>query len=514
MPGKSISTSKVKQIVLHLSCGTPLKQISKSLLISRNTVKKYKELIKYKGYNFASLLELSDTELETVLDGRGSDINERLVKLEPLFPGFVEELKRTGVTRHMLWVEYRSKIPEGYGYSQFCECFRIWSATRTATMHLEHVPGDKLFIDFTGKKLYLTDPDTGEMKPVEVYVAILGYSQLTYVEAIHSQQKVDFIQATENAMIYFGGATKVIVPDNLKSAVKKANKYEAELNELFLELANHYQTSVLPARSYKPRDKALVENAVNITYKRIFAPLRDKVFFDLFTLNQAIKELLELHNNQPFQRNPTSRRQIFDAEEKELLQPLPDYRFEIKQIREVTVMKNSHVQLHDDSHYYSVPYRFIGKKIKIIYTTTQVAVYYNRERIALHIRTRKPYSYTTQKDHLPSTHQFVSDWNPDKFLSLAENVGPGVKEYITQILNSKAYPEQTYRSCVGILSMEKKFGRDRLIKAIERASEYGVYNYTTISNILTSGLDRLESESSAQSTLPLHENIRGADQYK
>jgi transposase len=515
MAGKSIMMSKLKQILLQRSNGIGLQTISKTLDLSRNTVKKYLRLIEVRGYDPVKLLDMSDEELEAILNDPDELTVARQTSLEELFPYFEQELQRTGVNRGVLWSEYRRQYPDGYGYSQFCERLKHWLASQAATLHLEHTPGDKLFIDFTGKKLFIVDPESGEQLPVEVFVAILGYSQLTYAEAVFTQQLLDCIRATENAFLYFGGVTRVIVPDNMKTAVTKANKFEAQLNALFLELANHYQTSVLPARSYKPRDKSLVEGAVNIVYSRIFAPLRDQVFYSLKTLNEAIADLLETHNNLPFQRKPQSRRQLFEAEERRTLLSLSVDRFEVKQFREVTVMKNCHVHLHDDHHYYSVPYRYIGKKVKLVYTASQVSVFYNKERIACHNRERKVYGYTTHKQHLPSTHQFVSEWNPDKFIQWAAGIDPVVKDYITHILDSKVYPEQAYRSCVGILSQERKVGRDRLIRAIARATQFGTYNYTTVHKILTLGLDRLDEPAlPAQNALPFHENIRGADHYQ
>jgi len=507
--------SKLKQILLQRSNGIGLQTISKTLDISRNTVKKYLRLIEDRGYDPAALLKMGDEELEALLEEPDEPGAARQSSLAELFPYFEQELQRTGVNRGVLWSEYRRQYPDGFGYSQFCERLKQWLASQSATLHLEHTPGDKLFIDFTGKKLFIVDPETGEQIPVEVFVAILGYSQLTYVEAVFTQQLLDCIRAAENAFLYFGGVTRVIVPDNMKTAVHKADKFEAQLNALFLELATHYQTSVLPARSYKPRDKSLVEGAVNIVYSRIFALLRNQVFYSLKALNEAIAGQLEAHNSLAFQRRPQSRRELFETEERPTLLPLPADRFEVKQYREVTVMKNCHVHLHDDHHYYSVPYRYIGKKVKLVYTASQVAVFYNKERIACHNRERKAYGYTTHKQHLPSTHQFVSDWNPDKFIQWAAAIDPAVKDYITHILDSKVYPEQAYRSCVGILSQERKVGRDRLVKAVIRATQFGAYNYTTVHKILTLGLDRLDEPAEpAQASLPFHENIRGAGHYQ
>jgi transposase len=352
-----------------------------------------------------------------------------------------------------------------------------------------------------------------EVTEVEVYVAILGYSQLTYVQAVASQRKEDFISATENALHFFGGVPQVLILDNLKSAVTKADKYEAEVNSTFLDFANHYGTTVLPTRSYKPQDKAHVERAVNIAYSRIFAPLRNQVFYSIKSLNEAISEQLTAHNNKHFQNRPISRRELFNQGEKNFLGVLPADRYQIKQSKEATVMKNGYVQLN--KHYYSVPYRFIGRKVKLIYTTSDVSVFYNRERIAYHRYSTKQFSHSTIKEHLASTHQFISEWNPEKFTGWAASISPVVLEYITRILQAATYPEQAYRSCVGILSFDKKVGRQGFIGAIERATYYGAFNYTMIRKILQSGLDLVAfGDEEHSGPLPAHDNIRGPRAYQ
>jgi transposase len=516
MAGKTIIMSKLKQIIRLRNEGIALQTIARAVSISRNTVKKYLRLIEVKGLDTVSMLQMEDNALEALLDDPDPEEQERLAYLEELFPYFERELTRTGVTRWVLWGEYKQQYPAGFSYSRFCAHFSQWKRSRSATLFFEHEPGDKLFIDFTGKKLAVVDAATGQLTEVEIYVAILGFSQLTYVQAVTSQRKEDFIAATENALHFFGGVPKALVPDNLKSAVVKADKYEAELNAGFLDFANHYGTSVLPARSYKPRDKAHVERAVNIAYSRIFAPLRNQVFYSLKTLNAAIAELLAGHNNKSFQQRPVSRRTLFEQEEKQLLSPLPVERFELKKFKEVTVMKNGFIQLSEDKHYYSVPYRFIGCRVKVIYSVTQVSVFYNRERIAYHARSSKRYGHSIVHDHMSSSHQFVSEWNPDKFTGWAKAISPAVGDYITHILEAASYPEQAYRSCVGILSYEKKVGRPRLIQAVERATYFGAYNYTIIKKILQSGLDQLAfgEETLPGQTLPEHTNIRGAAAYK
>lgn len=514
MAGEAISMTKLKQIFLLRNQGVPLERISKNVQSSRNTVKKYIRLATQKGLSFDELAARDDHELEKLFADPLQVSKHRYHDLEELFPWIAKELGRTGVTRWILWGEYKSRYPDGYGYSHFCEYYKQWSESQHATMHFEHEPADKMFIDFTGKKLQIIDQETGEIQDLEVFVALLGYSQYTYVQVLRSQKKEDFIEAVQNALHYFGGVPRALVPDNLKSAVTKADKYEPDLNETFLDFANHYQTTVLPARSRKPRDKALVENAVNLVYQRIFAPQRNESFFSIDQLNFVIREQLDKHNDQNFQKEPVSRRYKFLKEEKSLLGSLPRERYEIKQYKTAKVMKNCHVQL--DKCYYSVPYRYIGKTVKLIYTTRHVSIFQGTDRIAFHERGLTPFSYRTQGEHLPSTHQFVSQWSPEKFLNWADKISPSVKAYIEQILGQKNYPEQTYRSCVGILSFEKKVGRERLIKAIDRASSYQAYNYKVIKNIIAGKLDKLIEDPTGirQQNLPFHENIRGKENYK
>lgn len=515
MAGKTINMSKLKQIILLRGSGTPLQTIARSLQLSRNTVKKYLRLIEVKGLPANELLSLSDPALDALFDDPDPADQERLASLIKWFPHFEKELKRTGVTRWTLWGEYRRDHPDGFSYSRFCDHFKQYRISRAASLHFEHEPGDKLFLDFTGKKLSIVDPLTGTVTPLEVYVAVLGYSQLTYVEAVMSQRKEDFIAATENALRYFGGVPKVLIPDNLKSAVTKADNYEPAVNDDFLDFANHYQCAVMPTRSYKPRDKAHVERGVSIAYYRIFAPLRDRIFYTISQLNDAIRDLLQVHNDQPFQKRPVSRRQLFEQNEKGFLKPLAVERYELKKFRFATVMKNGYVQLWEDKHYYSVPYRFIGSKVKIIYTNTQVSIFKSNERIAYHIRSPRQFGHTTVHEHMPSSHQFVSEWNPDKFINWAASIDPVMASYVTKILKSAAYPEATYRSCLGILAMEKKVGRQRLIDAVTRATYFGSYSYNVVKNILLNNLDQSPiEEQSTTPSLPEHENVRGASSYQ
>ena len=515
MAGKIVRMYKLKQIISLKMQGQSRKSIAKAVGTSKTTVKKYLQLIESNCWDNELLLSMEDHELESLFTGPPQDMTLRFADMQGMMEYFVKELQRVGVTRWVLWGEYKNKHPDGYSYSQFCYYLQQYIKAKSATMHFEHEPGDKLFIDYAGKKLHIVDAHTGEIKDVEVYIATLGYSQYTYVEASMNQQKETFIRSTENALHFFGGVPKVLVCDNLKSAVTKASKYEADINSDFMDFANHYHTAVLPTRSAKPKDKAHVEKSVSIIYSRIYAKLRDRVFHTLEELNVAIKEHLAEHNNTLFQGKDYSRLQCFEKDEKNHLKPLPSERYQLKEYYQMQVLKNCHVQLHKDKHYYSVPYRYIGEKVQLICTQTTVSIYHKTERIAVHSRDFRPYKYTTTKEHLPSTHQFVADWNPAKFIKWAASIHADVEQYIKKILDSNAYPEQTYRSCVGILSMEKKVGKERLIAACRRADYFNVYNYKVIFNILNGKLDVMkpDEENSSQMILPLHENIRGAEYY-
>jgi transposase len=516
MANKPVSMSKIRHVLQLIAQGRSKLLIASQTGVSRNTLKKYLKAFEHSGLSFTEVNALSDADLEALfIKPLEKPLDPRLQTLFSLFAAMDKELKRKGVTRFLLWQEYRRTHPDGYGISQFKHYFAQWRAQVNPSMRMEHKAGDKLYVDFAGDKLTIIDKQSGEVQPVEVFVAILGASQLTYVEAVMSQQKEDFIAACEGALHYYGGVPAAIVPDNLKSAVIKSSKYEPVLNETFADFAQHYGTTVLPARAYHPQDKALVEGAVKVVYTRIYAKLRTGHYFTLDDLNKAILVALEQHNAALLKGRNYSRRQQFEEVERHAMAPLPPLRYELKKHLFATVMKNGHVSLSADKHYYSVPYRFIGKKVKLMYSRNTVEVFYHYERIALHKRIKSPYNYTTDKEHMASTHRFVSDWTPERFLNWAATIHDDVRLYILKILDRKQHPEQGYKSCVGILSFAKKVGNERLIKACQRALGYGIYNYKTIQSILEKGMDTYdESEENKQLKMPLHENIRGEQYYQ
>ncbi len=516
MANKTILMSRIKQILRFYTQGISKKKISELTGSSRNTVKKYIHKFLKEHLTYEDIHKMSEHELELMF-GQIEPLSrdERFDELERLFPEMEKQMKRKGMTLLLLFEQYRKDYPKGYGITQFYKYYRLFANRIQPVMHIEHKAGDKLYVDFAGDKLSVVDPETGEAKEVEVFVAILGCSQLTYVEAVHSQKKEDFIKACANALTYFGGVPAAIVPDNLKSAVTKSSRYEPAINDTFADFAEHYNTAVLPARAYRPKDKALVEGMVKIIYRTIYTHVTQKVHTSLTSLNEAIKETLEALNNASFKGRDYSRRQQFEELERSALQPLPSYPYQFKQQVMATVMKNGYTCLSVDKHYYSVPYRFIGKKVKILYTSSLVEIFYCYERIASHQRSYDKYQYTKVQEHLTPAHRYLEDWCPEKLIEKASAIDEQVAAYILAVIEQKQHPEQAYKSCSDILSLLGKVGKERLSNACKRAHSFKVYNYSIIKQILEKNLDYLSDEEKEEFfTMPEHHNIRGSDYYE
>jgi transposase/biotin operon repressor len=515
MSQRRISMKKIREIMrLHEQSKLSQRQISQALGMSRPVISDYITKIKSAGLTFIDIEKMPDETLLNILQGNKTSDNKLHEELQKKFIHFTRELKRVGVTRQILWEEYILENPGGYSYSQFCYHFQVWQNMSEITMHIEHKAGDKLFVDFAGKKLKLTDRITGEIKEVEVFVAILGASQLVYVEASMSQKKEEWIHLNENALRYIGGVPRAIVPDCLKSAVTKTDKYEPDINPEYFDFARHYGTTILPARPAKPKDKSLVEGAVKITYSWIYAKLRDRVFFSLEELNAAIIEMLKAFNSRTMQRPGISRRELFDTTEKDVLRPLPVDRYELKQFKSLTVQFNYHIYLSDDIHYYSVPYRYKGRKVDVFFTERAVEVYSGNVRIASHLRNRRKNGYTTQRNHMPESHKWEDNWDPEKLTNMAKLKGDAVATVVETVLSSRQHPEQSYKTCLGILSLAKKYEESRLNRACELAIYYNNCTYKMINNILSNNMDLVsEEEKVSEFTLPEHDNIRGNQYY-
>lgn len=516
MANRRISMRKMREIFrLHKECGLSQRKIAKALNISRPVVRQYISDFNASGLTNDEIKDMSDDKLLELLNGNNRCESERYKTLTSKFEYFAKELKKTGVTLQLLWEEYITEHPDGYSYAQLCHHFKVWRNSSELTMHIKHKAGDKVFVDFTGKKLQVINRETGEIRNTEVFVGLLGASQLTYVEATLSQKKEDWIRVNENTLHYFKGVPAAIVPDCLKSGVTRGDKYEPDINPEYLDFARHYNTTILPARPNHPKDKALVEGAVKIVYAWIFARLRDRVFFSLKELNEAIWEELERYNSKLMQKLQVSRKQLFDDIEQSKLKPLPIERYRIRQFKRLKVQFNYHVFLSDDKHYYSVPYQYRGRKADIIYTDTHIEVYCNNIRIAHHRRNKKSNGYTTLGYHMPPQHKWLDDWNPEKITRWAAQKGESVKAIVEIILKRKQHPEQGYKVCFGILKLADRYGGDmRLNNACRRALYFKHYSYKGIENILKNGLDELQDDQNLfEQSLPEHENIRGNEYY-
>jgi len=508
--------TKIRSILRLYAQGVSKKNISEKAGATRNTVKKYIRQFIAMNKPLEEFDKLSDSELELLFSIKEQkEPEKRLQELITVFPEVEKALKRKGVTKEGVWRKYYETHPDGYRETQFRQHYNRWSKQVNSAMHVEHKAGDKMYVDYAGQHLQIADDTTGEIKNVEVFVAILGASQLTYVEASYTQQKEDFITSCENALHYFSGVPQAIVTDNLKSAVTKSSKYEPTLNEAFSDFILHYNMAALPAGPYKPKHKALVEGAVKLIYKTIYAVINDRVFTSLEDLNIAIREALEEHNNRLMKYRPYTRRQVFEEVERQELQPLPLRRYDLKRKKVVTVMKNNYVCLAEDKNYYSVPYEFIGKKVNIFYSQTEVEVFHRYERIAFHKRDRTPYRYITVDEHMAYKNRFMTEWTPEKFIERAAKVGEDTRQYIINILEKRQHPEQAYRSCQGILSFASKVGNERLDKACRRALMYRDYSYMTIKTIIERRMDLvpIDTEEGGK-IMPLHGNIRGKTYYK
>ncbi len=513
MANKKTSMSKVRQVIKLFSQRMGKKKIAERLGMSKHTVKYYVELYNRLKIPWDELCKNTDFDLDKLFHpAQETPLTERLEHLYNFFPAMEKQLRRRGMTVGKQFREFKALNPDTYAETSFYAYYNKWKKKVHPSMHIEHKVGDKMYVDYAGATLPYVDTDTGEIKRAQVFVAILGWSQYAYVEAMPSQAIEDFITACENALRFFNGVPLAIVPDNLKSAVVKASKHEPTLNENFKAFADHYGIAILPARSRKPQDKAHVENMVKLSYQRIYTNIPENQIMPLSELNSTIiKHLCEL-NNTTLTGRECSRTDLLIMEQASL-QPLAETLYEMRKIKQVTVMKNGHIYLTEDQHYYSVPYELIGKKLRLQYSRSQVEIYEKYQLIALHKRIRSPHNYTTEPTHMPAQHRYVTEWSPIFFIEKAKAIDPSVEYYISQVLAKKQHPEQAYKSCQGILSFSKRVGNSRLIKACKRAHEIGYYNYKIIDQILKQNLDRYEQD--PQTTLmPRHDNIRGADYYQ
>lgn len=514
---KKLDPMDLKQIIrLHLE-GLSNRGISKTLGIGRNAINNYMQLFTSCDMTFDALLELNDPDFKELFSSKTTINNDRYNQLMQYFEKVNYAKNHPGFTFLYHYQQYKSQVENPYSYTQFMEHYNRKHSKLKGSMKLEHQAGHEVMIDFAGKHLYITDKETGELIGVEVFVAILPFSHYTYVEACMSQKREDLLSCIGNTLQYYGGVPKAIVSDNLKSAVTRASKYEPQINKSLKDFAHHYACALNPARAYSPQDKALVENAVNLAYQRIYYPLRDMVFFSLSELNKEIRRLLEAYNDLLFQRKESSRRELFQSIEKSTLKVLPLAAYEMKEYRRAKVQKMGYVYFSPDKNYYSVPYRFIGKQTQIHYTNSWVEVYYNSERIAIHRRERARGVYITIKKHLSSTHQAYKDWSPEYFKTLAKKHGEAVMMFVEGLIHQSDYPEIAYKRAIGVIQLHREYGSERLNNACQRALYGNALKYYTVKNILKNNLDKeylsIDNLNLTETHIPKHDNIRGAETY-
>ena len=531
---------QIRMILQQLQKGISHRRIARSLNISRNTVKYYVDRFLASSFSFQELLGLEDEALSALVYKQECSITtSEALSAGPGYPGpaesahrpsdfekqvpyFLKELGRKGVTRMLLWQEYIGQNPDGYRYTQFCERLSRHQQLRGASMHFEHHPGQVLMIDFAGDTLGYVNPDTGEWVTCPVFVGVLPFSGYGYVCALANAAIPQVVSALNQCLEFFNGVPQTVKCDNMRQMVSKSCRYEPVFTEVFNQWALHYNIALTAARVGKPKDKAHVENLVKITYQRIYAPLRNQTFKSLDELNRGIGHQLDLHHQTLLQRKNYNRSQCFLMHEQPVLSALPASSFRLRHSVQAKVQKNYHVTLGEDWHHYSVPYQYIGKTLQVNYDTDVVEIFHQYQRVALHVRSFKKHGYTTVKEHMPEGHQKFFEargWDQDYFLAQAQRIGPSVHQYLSQVLKTRLFTEQTYNTCLGLIRLGRDYSHQRLENACKRALLGNRFTYRVVADILAHNLDEQplpagEGQQTELFRVPEHSNIRGKENYQ
>ena len=503
----------------YLSSGS-IKATARQLKISKNTVRDHVRRAQAHSSDLSLFLALDEEEQRRILYASvPGQRNRRLAVFEQHIEYWLSELQRVGVTRRLLWEEYREQYPDGYAYTQFCEHFSRSVAHRDLTLALDHTPGETLMVDFAGKKMHYVDAYTGEVHDCEVLIGVMPYSQYSFCIALASQSLPEFIYGLNQCLLYMGFLPRVILSDNLRSYVSRSDRYEPTFTRLCEQLGDHYQIDLQATRVASPKDKASVENAVTQVYRRIYARLRNEVFHSIEALNEAIERQLSWHIAQPYQKRTGNRKSLFEAFEEPQMRDMPPDLFQVKKITQAKVQRNYHVFLGEEKNFYSVHYRYVGKQAEVIYTRKVVEIYIDQKRVATHDRLPlcdQQYRYQTLPEHMPKNHQ---DWKTSQgydasyFVREATRIGPATRWAVEQVLLSRFHEPQSYNSCKGILRLAKNHDCERLEQAAMRCQEVGKATYTMLKRILNSNLEKTE-EPPVQRSLGVHHNIRGAEYYQ
>jgi len=503
---------KIRDIVrLHHAAALSNRAIARAIGVSASTVSDCLRRARAVSVGWPLPEGMSDAALEEALYGSASNPPSGPRRL-PDFAAVHRELRCKGVTLMLLWTEYKTAHSGGLMYSAFCERYRAWRQQLDVVMRQTHLAGDKLFVDYAGHTMPVIDRTSGEVRQAQIFVAVLGASNYTYAEATWAQSLPDWIGAHTRAFTFLGGVPNIVVPDNLKSGVTRAHRYEPDLNPTYQDMATHYGVAVVPTRVRKPRDKAKVEVGVQIVERTILAALRHRQFFSLAELNGAIAELLTRLNLRPFKKLPGSRQSQFEAIDRPALKPLPNTPYEYAEWQQARVHIDYHVEVQ--RHYYSVPHNLIKRLLDVRITASTIECFHHGQRVACHKRVNQPGQHTTVPEHMPEHHRHHAQFSPERLQRWAAKTGPETAALITQVLRQRPHPEQGYRACLGILRLAKSYGDERLNAACARALVLGTHRYKSIESILKKGLDQQPLNPAAESQLPAdHDNLRGPGYY-
>ena len=511
MAGRRLSMRKIKEVLrLKWEFNQSNKQIAQSCKIARSTVREYLDRAKRAGLCWPLDPDLDDTAIETMLFPVIAVSEKRQM---PPMDYLYQELKKKGVTLQLLWYEYKEAHPDGYQYSQFCHLYGQWLKKLDVTLRQTHRAGEKLFVDYAGQTMPIIDASTGEVTEAQIFIAALGASSYTFAEGSLSQNLPSWTRSHVHAFAFFGGVPEILVPDNLKSGVNHPCLYEPDINPTYQDLADHYGTTVIPARVRRPRDKAKAESAVFVAERWILAALRNHRFFSLAELNRAIAQKLKELNRRKFQKMDTTREQLFESLDKPALKPLPAQRYEYAEWKKARVNIDYHVE--SEHRYYSVPYQLAREQVDLRLTASTVEVFFKNKRIASHPRIHRQGGFVTLPQHMPKSHQKYLEWTPSRLIHWAEKTGPNTRDLVKHIMESRPHPEQGFRSCLGIMRLADHYSQPRLEKACARALAIKAFSYKNIKSILKNGLDRqaLLFEDLDQQPPTTHQNIRGENYY-
>jgi transposase len=513
---KGISMFRIKEI-LRLKCEAKLsnRKIARALNISHSVVNDYTKEFAKTDKKYEDIVSLNDKEILVLLK------STRITESKYPVPDFAKvhiELRNKIVTLFLLHEEYIERCPnkKGYGYTWFCNSYKVYAKKINPSMHLTHKAGEKIFIDFSGKTVDIVNPKNGVITKAELFIAVLPASGYPFVKAIASQKKRDFIDAHSDMFEYLGGVSELLVPDNLKSAVTRADNYDPDVNIDYAAMARHYGTAVMPTRGYKPKDKAHVELSVKLVQRWILARLRHFTFYSIAELNKEIERLIPLYLDKVMKHLGKSRRELFVELDKPVLLPLPKSRYEYKELKLLKVSKDYHIQL--EHNFYSVPYQLIGKKVEVWFGARVVSITFEGKTVATHPKLLHKGAYSTQHEHMASSHQKYLEWSPGKIMNWGLTVGSETAKLFKNIMDSRPHPEMGFRTCLGVIReykkyLEKEYTEEHLeiISTMAIAKHY--YRVAQVKDLLKSYKPKDSDESASLMALTTHDNIRGADYF-